>query len=188
MENLIAILTLLSTVVIGVGGFAVNALIQRKSNSIEIITHTRLDRRATTQKAFAILLMYSDFQWITMIVNEQNLNERERLKQKTITEMVKAVAQMRALYSYGFREDKELVDTAETLKDVTIEFVNLGKPVEEWEEQIGRVRQNFDRAIDVYMSTEWKRIKLETVGKERKHNPYGAWQELYEESAFYYDS
>ena len=149
MENLIAILTLLSTVVIGVGGFAVNALIQRKSNSIEIITHTRLDRRATTQKA---------------------------------------VAQMRALYSYGFREDKELVDTAETLKDVTIEFVNLGKPVEEWEEQIGRVRQNFDRAIDVYMSTEWKRIKLETVGKERKHNPYGAWQELYEESAFYYDS
>lgn len=159
-----------------------------RCNVIEIITHTRLDRRSTTQKAFAILLMYSDFQWIAMIVNEQNLNERERLKQKTITEMVKAVAQMRALYSYGFREDKELVDTAETLKDVTIEFVNLGKPVEEWEEQIGRVRQNFDRAIDVYMSTEWKRIKLETVGKERKHNLYGAWQDLYEESAFYYDS
>ena len=56
METIIGIATVCVTLLLGVVGFIVNSMIQRKSNSISVITNTRLERRKQTQELASVLL------------------------------------------------------------------------------------------------------------------------------------
>lgn len=57
------IVTVSVTIILGVLGFVVNTILQRKNNSIKIITQYRIDRKNATQEITAKLLSYTDYHY-----------------------------------------------------------------------------------------------------------------------------
>lgn len=175
METIIGIATVCVTLLLGVVGFIVNSMIQRKSNSISVITNTRLERRKQTQELASVLLHYSDADYLRSM---DKINRAE-----VVSECAKCVAILRSLYTFTVEEDQWLVKAAEELKEAICQ--SLAQKVEV---NLEEKRAAFERVLDVYVATEWKRIKVETVGKGKKGNKsYAAWKKQWEKYETYYD-
>lgn len=159
MENIVPIITICVTLLLGVGGFVVNSLIQRKSNSIQIITKTRLERRAETKRIMAALDKYSDFTFLNSVIKSCE-------NEKAIRELVTDIAKLRSEYTYTWGNDRDLCESAFALKDAIVDY--LGNPDPKHKDELKYRRKIFLKITDVYMQTEWKRIKYETVGKQKK--------------------
>jgi hypothetical protein len=83
------------------------------------------------------------------------------------------ISKLRSIYYFSFPKDIELVDAAYTVKKL---FCTDHK---NWDE-INLARANYAHLADVYTSTDWKRIKLETVGKDKRSNKaLPAWTEIF---------
>lgn len=70
--DLISIITICVTVLLGVVGFLINTYMQRKNNSITVITGYRLERRQKMMNLVSILLANSDPYYI------ESSNEEEK--------------------------------------------------------------------------------------------------------------
>lgn len=167
-----AIITVLVTLVLGIIGFIVNTLLQRKNNSIKIITQYRVDRKNSTQDICAKLLSYTDYHYHTSLTEEE--------KRKNIQNIVKEVARLRSVYYFSFPKDAEFVETAYALKNAYCE------EEKDWD-KISTAQAKFAHIADIYTSTDWKRIKLETVGKgQNTKSALPSWTEIYETNDSYF--
>ena len=167
-----AIITVLVTLVLGIIGFIVNTLLQRKNNSIKIITQYRIDRKNSTQQTTAKLLAYTDYHYYTSLTDEE--------KRKNVQNIVNEVASLRSVYYFSFPRDAEFVQAAYTLKNAFCE------KKKDWK-KISLAQANFTRISDIYTSTDWKRIKLETVGKGKNtKSALPSWTEIYENNDSYF--
>ncbi len=160
-----SLITILVTLFLGVVGFMVNTFIQRKNNSIKIITQYRIDRKNATQEITAKLLAYTDYNY------HQSLTYEE--KQKNIQKIVIAISNLRSIYYFSFPKDVELVEAAYKIKKLYCQ------DKQNWRE-INNARAEYAHLADVYTSTDWKRIKLETIGKgARAKNALPSWTEIF---------
>lgn len=179
IKDLISIGSICITFLSGIIGLIVNSLIQRKSNSIKIITENRLKRRSDTQRIVKELLAYSDLAYIQMLKEKREVNKSENIDEinLVIKKIVEDVAELRALFSFCFDKDVELVLAAYKLKNLLISDILQ----DESEYELKEARLEFSQIADIYLSTEWKRIKTETVGKEKKGSKsLPSWEASYE--------
>ena len=174
-EAIISIITVCVTLILGIAGFIINSFVQRKSNSIKIITQTRLDRRAHSQKRVAELLKLSDPLYILSLSTPEEST-------RVIREAAEIAADLRSIYCFNIDADVNLIKAVYKVKDILCKSV-LGEIG--LEHQMMTARGELARNIDVYSSTEWKRIKLETVGKETHgKKSIESWYSIYK----YYNS
>ena len=177
MDNIIAILTVCVTFLLGIMGLIANSMIQRKSNSISVITGTRLERRKTTQELAAKLLRYGDAEFLKTVKSEKE-------KAEAMEVCSGCVATLRSLYTFTVKEDLELVEAAEELKSTVYEIL-FGSNANY--EKLSKRRDVFSKIVDIYLTTEWKRIKLETVGKTKKGSKsYQTWEAIWKANAKQY--
>ena len=116
METIISIAAVCVTLLLGIGGIIVNSLIQRKSNSINVITQTRLNRRACTQKLVADLLKISDPFYIESLSGSEE-------KRQAIKEATGIAADIRTKYCFTVKEDADLIRAAFDVKDMLCKIV-----------------------------------------------------------------
>ena len=177
LETFISILTVCVTLLLGVGGFLVNSFIQRKSNSITVITQTRLTRREQTRTIFSKLLALSDPSYLAMVTNEQ---------QEIVKDSATVCGELRSYYSRSFPIDGAFIDAGIALHESLANY--LASPCDELLTDVKTKREDFSKIADLYMQTEWKRIKFETVGKGKKgpkslpswENDYHSYERYYE--------
>lgn len=166
------IITVISTILLGVLGFIVNTLLQRKNNSIKIITQYRIERKNATQEITAKLFSYTDLHYYESLTDEE--------KNANVQNIVTEISKLRSIYYFSFQKDAELVEAAYTLKKV---FCSAQK---NWE-NIDQARANYAHLSDVYTSTDWKRIQFETVGKGIGKNKFlPKWTEIFENNESYF--
>ena len=92
-------------------------------------------------------------------------------------------ADLRTKYCFYLKEGADLIGSVFEVKDILCKIV-LGE-TEMDKSRLMAARRALARNVDVYTSTEWKRIKLETVGKEAQgRKSIASWQSIYE----YYNS
>ena len=166
------LITVFVTMFLGVAGFVVNTILQRKNNSIKIITQYRIDRKNATQEITAKLLAYTDPHYY------EALDEQE--KDKNVQIIVVEISKLRSIYYFSFQRDAEFVEAAYTLKKL---FCATHK---NWE-KIDAARARFAQLSDIYTSTDWKRIKLETVGKGVRNDRFlPKWTEIFDANEAYF--
>ena len=168
------LITVSVTMFLGVLGFVVNTVLQRKNNSIKIITQYRIDRKNATQEITAKLLAYTDFHYYESLTKED--------KDQNIQNIVVEISKLRSIYYFSFQKDAELVEAAYSLKKL---FCAAEK---NWT-NINDARARYAHLVDVYTSTDWKRIKLETVGKGVRNNKFlPKWTEIFDDNESYFQN
>ena len=166
------LITVSVTMILGILGFIVNTVLQRKNNSIKIITQYRINRKTTTQEITAKLLAYTDFHFYESLTEEE--------KNKNVQNIVTEISKLRSIYYFSFQRDAELVEAAYTLKKL---FCAANK---NWAD-INYARAKYAHLVDVYTSTDWKRIKIETVGKGLNNNRFlPKWAEIFDDNESYF--
>lgn len=177
MEQIISICTVCVTFVLGILGLILNSMIQRKSNSIKMITQHRFDRRSETQKLASVIIKYSDPDMVSCLHTDEERNT-------AITDVIEAMSKLRSMYFRSYECDVRLLDRANDLKECLIPVI-YGEPVSK---AFLIRRQAFIKEVDVYTATEWQRIKLETIGKTRiGKNNLGIWEDDYQKTLNYYN-
>ena len=166
MEYIIPIITVCVTLLLGILGFIVNSLIQRKSNSIQVITKTRLARREKSKTLLSNIIKLSDPIYLDI----------SKDKDDTLKELIGNVTDLRFEYTQTFKCDYDLISASEEVKKFAIEYVKDKNNLEE----LNNKRNNLIKIGDIYLQTEWKRIKLETVGK-MKNKKLSSWDDIYQE-------
>lgn len=167
-----AIITVISTVLLGILGFVVNAAVQRRDNRIRVITQYRIDRKNATQEITANLLAYTDYHFYQSLTDEE--------KRKNTQAVVAEISKLRSIYFFSFPKDAELVSAAYTIKKL---FCETDK---DWN-AINHARAHYAHLADVYVSTDWKRIKLETVGKGVRNDRFlPKWTEIFDTNEAYF--
>ena len=172
--DLEVIITVSVTMILGVLGFVVNTVLQRKNNSIKIITQYRIDRKNATQEITAKLLSYTDFHYYEALTQEE--------KNKNVQNIVTEISKLRSIYYFSFSRDAELVSSAYEIKRL------FCMPEKNWD-AINSARARYARLADVYTSTDWKRIKLETVGKGSRNDRFlPKWTEIFDTNESFFSN
>jgi hypothetical protein len=174
--NIISLSAVCVTLLLGIAGLIANSLIQRKSNSIQIITQCRLKRRERTHEIVSELLKYGGSSFVSSLTDPE--------KTQTAKEIVGLVSELRALYSFSFDKDIRLVTAAFEIKEPLCNHLpqNALYPSE-----INEKRRLFAEIADIYLSTEWKRIKDETLGKQKNGKKrFAGWESIYAENDGYF--
>ena len=115
LNHIISLSAVCVTLLLGIAGLIVNSLIQRRSNSIQIITQCRLKRRERTQGIVSDLLKYSDLSFVSALTDIE--------KTQTAKEIVGLVSELRALYSFSFDKDIRLVTAAFEIKELLCNYL-----------------------------------------------------------------
>ncbi len=171
--EIVSIITVCVTLILGVGGFVINSFVQRRNNSIAIITKTRMERRTETQEIISTILSLTDYDYNKVLSEEE--------KKNTVKEVVVTVNKLVSKYFYSFPRDAEFLDTAKNLKKLFCETKQNWVLIE-------KAREDFERISTVYIYTDWKRIKLETTGKHfQKGNNLPSWEKIYDNTLSYFD-
>ena len=170
--NFEVLITVSVSMILGILGFVVNTIMQRKSNSIKVITQYRVDRKNATHEITSKLLAYTDYHFY------ESLDDDE--KKKNVQNIVIEISRLRSIYYFSFPKDIELVAAAYNVKKL---FCVDNK---NWDE-INHARAEYAHLADVYTSTDWKRIKLETVGKDKRNKKaLPAWTEIFTTNDSYF--
>lgn len=178
MGDFIALITVCVTLLLGVLGFIFNSLIQRRNNSIKVITEDRVARRKATQEVVERFLLYADPVCLKQVVSIAD-------KKQVMEDCTKCVVKLRSLYTFTSEHDIDLVFAARDLKDEIYCILYERKPCEEC---LKSKTENFIKMADLCMTTEWKRIKREAKGKYRNGNKgYTAWNDIWDEHEGHYD-
>ena len=170
MENIISIIAICVTLLLGVSGFIINSFVQRKSNSINVITKTRLARREKTKELMAKMIKLSNISYL------DSLDKKEH--KDIISSLTEVTSIIRSEYSSVFPCDQRLIELTNELSSSVISY--LSSPNEENKNKLNSSRDNFIKEMDLYIQTEWKRIKLETVGK-MKNNKKPSWDDIHDD-------
>ena len=108
----------------------------------------------------------------------------EKEKAEAVEVCSGCVATLRSLYTFTVKEDLELVEAADELKSAVYEIL-FGSNANY--EKLSKRRDAFSKVVDIYLTTEWKRIKLETVGKTKKGSKsYQTWEAIWKANAKQY--
>lgn len=167
--DLISIITICVTLLLGIGGFIFNTYMQRKNNSITVITGYRLERRQKMLNLVSILLSNSDPYYI------ESSNEIE--KKNIIKELSKASNEFRTIFVYSFEKDKHFIQLVYSFRKLVYNYItNNSVTLEELKE----AREELAKECDIYSATDWKRIKLETVGKTNNRF-ISTWTSIFDE-------
>lgn len=170
-------ITVAVTLALGVLGLIVNSILQRKNNSISTVTNTRIAGMEKLQKCMQDILTYSDAHYLGTMGDKLLQNENVR-------NLTRSVSELRSLLSCSFETDAKVCAAAESILDTVQKFFAK----ETTGEEIAEARKRFEALIDPYIQTEWRRIKVETVGKRCKGlGKLVAWNKAYEEYREYYD-
>ena len=191
----IDLLAILVTLVLGVAGFVVNSFIQRRNNSIKVIVQHRLERRQRTLEKLAVLIKLSDRDYLSMVLGlldatsiEVGLegkghSECSSERSEAIRQVVEACASIRSMYCGSYPCDRDLIRVLDSFKRSFARCIQTGR----FDSELEASRAAFIKGIDVYCTTEWRRIKKETIGKKRSSRD--AWgqtfkqiEEMYEEN------
>ncbi len=176
----ISLLTVLVTLLLGILGFIVNTYLQRQNNSIDVITKNRIERRTRTQEIMATFIKYADYNSIKSIIALNKQNE-------TIQDLYTNYATLRSLYTNTFTKDIELMNKCKDLLNAIVNYLNDFEKFnkEEIDKQLNIDKQNFEYIFDLYLYTDWSRIKAETIGKRRKGGGK-KWLDDYEDAEKWY--
>lgn len=175
MESIVSIISVCVTLLLGIGGLIFNSYVQRKTHSISVITKTRLARREKTKDLLAKMIKFSDTKYLDC------LDEKE--KKDVISSLAEVSSMIRAEYTGTYHCDIELIDLTEQLKDKVISYLRGTTS----QEELMKARNELIKTFDIYIQTEWQRIKLETVGKMKK-NSKPTWDEINHSFHEKYDS
>ena len=178
---IVSILTISVTLLLGILGFIVNTLIQRKNNSIDIITKNRLNRRKETQEIMYRFIQYADYNSISAIINLNNQHD-------VIIELNYNYAKLRSLYTKTVQKDIEMIDECKRLLNTIVKYINNFSEYdkESIERDLHDILASFEKIFDLYLYTEWSRIKAETVGKRRGAG-LNAWLNDFDIAKSYYE-
>ena len=170
-------ITVVVTLFLGVLGLIVNSMLQRRNSSISTVTKTRIASMVKLQKCMQAILTYSDTHYLSTMGDKLLQNE-------TIRNLAGSVSELRSLLSCSFEADSRICDKAETLLDTVQKFLAKEATIDD----IREARKQFESLMDPYIQTEWRRIKVETVGKKRKGlGTLAAWSKDYREYREYYE-
>ena len=191
----IDLLAILVTLVLGVAGFVVNSFIQRRNNSIKVIVQHRLERRQRTLEKLAVLIKLSDRDYLSMVLGlldatsiEVGLegkghSECSSERSEAIRQVVEACASIRSMYGGSYPCDRDLIRVLDSFKRSFARCIQSGC----FDSELETSRDILIKNIDIYCTTEWRRIKKETIGKKRSSRD--AWiqtfkqiEEMYEEN------
>lgn len=176
--NVIALITVCVTLLLGVLGFVFNALIQRRNNSIKVITEDRIARRKVTRDVVARFLPCADPECLKLVTSDEE-------KKSILRICTECVVMLRSLYTFTSEHDRDLVFAAIDLKDVICRILYEG---ELCEKELTERTKYFLKMADLYMVTEWKRIKKETNCKYMDGNKgYNAWNDVWGNHEEYYE-
>lgn len=177
----ISLLTVLVTLLLGILGFIVNTYLQRQNNSIDVITKNRIERRTKTQEIMATFIKYADYNSIKSVIalNKQN---------DAIQELYTNYATLRSLYTNTFKKDIELMNKCKDLLNTIVKYLNDFEKYskEDIDKQLNIDKQNFEYIFDLYLYTDWSRIKAETIGK-RKNGGAKKWLDDFDEAERLYE-
>lgn len=160
------------TLLLGVAGFIVNTLIQRQSNSIEVITKNRIERMNKTKEIMSAFVKYSDIDVLNAIKNKKSVDD-------AIIDLNEKYAVLRSLYTYTFDKDVDLLKSVFLLKTLIVNYLNNNIDIEKFNFNIKNFFQKLEKNFDIYIMTDWCRIKAETIGKRNTHG-IDYWQLDYE--------
>lgn len=188
-------MAILVTLVLGVAGFVVNSFIQRRNNSIKVIVQHRLERRQRTLEDLAVLIKLSDRDYLSSVLGlidatliEEGFKEKSRAecsseRSEALRQVVEACASIRAMYCGSYSCDRDLIRVLDSFKRAFARCIQTGR----YDSDLETPRATLIKIIDVYCTTEWRRIKKETIGKKRSSRD--AWiqtfkqiEEMYEEN------
>mgnify|MGYP004614835875 CR=1 FL=1 len=191
----IDLLAILVTLVLGVAGFVVNSFIQRRNNSIKVIVQHRLERRQRTLEKFAVLIKLSDKDYLSMVLGlldaastEEGFEGKDHSecsseRSEAIRQIVEACASIRSMYCGSYPCDRDLIRVLDSFKRSFARCIQTGR----YDSDLETPRATLIKIVDVYCTTEWRRIKRETIGKKRSSS--AAWaktfkrvEEMYEEN------
>lgn len=189
------LLAILVTLVLGVAGFIVNSFIQRRNNSIKVIVQHRLERRQRTLEKLSVLIKLSDRDYLSMVLGlldvasteegfeEKSLTECSSERSEAIRQAVEACASIRSMYCGSYPCDRDLIRVLDSFKRSFSRCIQSGC----FDSELETSRAALIKNVDVYCTTEWRRIKRETIGKKRSSS--AAWaktfkkvEEMYEEN------
>lgn len=160
---LVSVITVLVTLLLGILGFIVNTLLQRQNNSIDVITKNRITRRSITQNLMATFYRYSDYNSVKAVISLDKSND-------VICELYGAFATLRSMYTKTFVKDIELLKESENLLNIIVKCINGFDSYSESEisNNLKEAKEKFEFIFDLYLHTDWNRIKIETIGKKGK--------------------
>ena len=168
MNELISIIAVCATFMIGIIGFIVNTFMQRKNNSIKVITGHRLERRKRMQSLIAELLMNSDPFLLNMLTNDE-------LKREIVGKLTASANEFRTLFMFHVEADRKFIQQVYQFRELVCEYIINGSTDSE---NLLSAREELAKTCDIYSSTDWKRIKLETVGHQ-KNMAIKSWMDIY---------
>lgn len=191
----IDLLAILVTLVLGVAGFVVNSFIQRRNNSIKVIVQHRLERRQRTLEKLSVLIKLSDRDYLSMVLGlidatsikvdleGKDHSECSSERSEAIRQVVEACASIRSMYGGSYPCDRDLIRVLDSFKRSFARCIQSGC----FDSELETSRDILIKNIDIYCTTEWRRIKKETIGKKRSSRD--AWiqtfkqiEEMYEEN------
>lgn len=191
----IDLLAILVTLVLGVAGFIVNSFIQRRNNSIKVIVQHRLERRQRTLENLAVLIKLSDRDYLSSVLGlidaasmEDGFEGKSRAecsseRSESLRQVVEACASIRTMYCGSYSCDRDLIYALDSFKKCFARCIQTGC----YDSELEASRAALVKNIDVYCTTEWRRIKKETIGKKKASSD--AWvqtfkqiEEMYEEN------
>lgn len=189
------LLAILVTFVLGVAGFIVNSFIQRRNNSIKVIVQHRLERRQRTLEKLSVLIKLSDRDYLSMVLGlidatsikvdleGKDHSECSSERSEAIRQVVEACASIRSMYGGSYPCDRDLIRVLDSFKRSFARCIQSGC----FDSELEASRDILIKNIDIYCTTEWRRIKKETIGKKRSSRD--AWiqtfkqiEEMYEEN------
>ena len=183
----IDLLAILVTLVLGVAGFIINSLIQRRNNSIKVIVQHRLERRQMTLEKLAVLMELSDRDYLSMVLGlvdaalegngseEGDCSEYVAVRREALCRVVEACSSIRSMYCGSYPCDRDLIYTLESFKSCFARCIRTGR----YDSELEALRAALIKSIDVYCTTEWRRIKKETIGKKRASSD--AWAKTFKQ-------
>lgn len=179
LSTLLEIAALIVSFSIGCAGLIVNAFIQRKNNSIRIVTEKRVERRSMTQAYMADIIHCSDLKYIDSLTSSE--------KKQVIFKLSNACACIRSMYTYTYARDIELCESANQLEECVIAYINnVEQGVEFLRDAIEAQKAEFIKNADIYIQTDWSRIKTEAEGKKKNKKNRDKFGEAYQKYVLNY--
>ena len=160
-----------------------------------MIVQHRLERRQRTLEKLSVLIKLSDRDYLSMVLGlldatsikvdleGKDHSECSSERSEATRQVVEACASIRAMYCGSYSCDRDLIYALDSFKKCFARCVQTGR----YDSDLETPRAALIKIIDVYCTTEWRRIKRETIGKKRSSRD--AWvqtfkqiEEMYEEN------
>lgn len=135
----------------------------------------------------AVLMRLSDRDYLSSVLGlidvvskgdvsgECDCLEYAAVRREVLCQVVEACASIRSMYCGSYPCDRNLIYTLESFKGCFARCIQTGC----YDSELEASRATLIKSIDVYCTTEWRRIKKETIGKKRASSD--AWAKTFKQ-------